>query len=78
MSDAANLSCSSCAGAGGLESSQAMPNARGGSRRQPVPLVEAGALQQGFEELVRMMGGRCSSSASTGPSRALKLRTPTA
>jgi hypothetical protein len=33
-----------------------MPNARGGSRRQPVPLVEVGALQQAFEELVRKMG----------------------
>jgi len=39
-----------------LEQSQAMPNARGGSRRQPVPLVEVGALQQAFEELVRKMG----------------------
>ena len=43
-------------GAGGLEESQAMPNTRGGSRRQPVPLVEVGALQQAFEELVRKMG----------------------
>jgi hypothetical protein len=39
-----------------LEQSQAMPNARGGSRRQRVPLVEVGALQQAFEELVRKMG----------------------
>ena len=35
-----------------------MPNARGGSRRQPVPLVEVGALQQAFEELVRKMGAK--------------------